>query len=36
MDNSLFLLHSKIESETKHIERMQICTWDIRNKKNMY
>lgn len=33
MDNSLFLLHSKIESETKHIERMQICTWDIRNKK---
>lgn len=33
MDNSLFLLHSKVESETKHMERMQICTWDIRNKK---
>lgn len=33
MDNSLFLLHKKNNIETKKIERMQICSWDIRNKK---
>lgn len=33
MDNSLFLLHKKNNIQTKNIERMQICSWDIRNKK---